>query len=205
MHVSFHYAVGVIVALLFSQVFPAAATWWSFGIIVLGAIIADSDYIFSKFAPDRNHRMLLTHSIFFPLPMIILGLILRNSLIVTASLAYLTHPIIDLLDWGTNCFLNGKIVGPRVLLAKKEYLIVPQLMHQEKYPKWFFVNRYYHSKLVLGLEILAFLSMFLGIWLLTPQYWYFLFGYFLVLGLHLYEYFTLQKLNHIPTSTSHTR
>ena len=199
MHISFHFAVGVIMAILFALLYPAATTGWSFGIVVLGAIIADSDYIFSKFAPDRNHRMLLTHSIYFPIPMIFIGLFMQNPLVVAASLAYLTHPIIDLFDWGTNCFLTGKIIGPRILLAKTEYRIVTQLMHQEKYPKWFFVKRYYHSKIILGLEILAFLSMILGLGILTPQYWYFIFGYFLVLGLHVFEYFTLQKRTHAPT------
>lgn len=200
MHVSTHFAIGVIFGIIFSQIYPMATTWWSFGIIILGALIADSDYIFSKFAPDHNHRMLPTHSIYFPLLLILIGVLIPNPLVVTVALAYLSHPLIDLLDWGTNCFLTGKIVGPRILLDKTEYLIVPQLMHQEKYPKWFFVKRYYHSKFVLGLEILAFISMVLGIWLLTPQYWYFLFGYFFVLGLHLYEYFTLQKLTRTHTS-----
>ena len=193
MHVSFHYATGIIAAIIYSQFYPIA--WWSFGIVLIGAIIADSDYIFSKLAPDHNHRMLPTHSIFFPIPFIILGLLVHSPLVVAASLAYLTHPIIDLFDWGTNCFLNGKIVGSRVLLAKSEYLIVPELMKQEKDPKWFFAKRYYHSKIVVGLEIFAFMLMVVGMGLLTPQYWYFIIGYILVLGLHMYEFYTLRNRN----------
>ncbi|MHA1584051.1 MAG: metal-dependent hydrolase [Promethearchaeota archaeon] len=190
MHVSFHYAFGVILAGLGKLFFNLPL--WMLIVIILLSIIPDIDYILSRNAPNHNHRMLLTHSIYIPLVLIILGFIISQPVLWIGGLGYLSHVCFDLLDWGTNLFMTGKIIGIRILLDKKERAIVPELMKKEIKPKWFFVRRYFSSIIILSIEIITGLGMLSVLIWLIPQYWYLIFGYILVGTLHLTEFVYLR-------------
>ena len=156
MHLSFHWAIGMIIASLSS--INISMNFWLFGFIVLCAVFADFDIILRKHAIDNNHRMLFTHSIYIPLILIIFGILFSQTILIFGGISYLAHIFADLLDWGTNLFFTGKIYGPRFLLQKDERNRVKELMYKEENPAFFFVKRYYQSTLMISLEIIAIIS-----------------------------------------------
>lgn len=191
MHITFHYAIGVICAAILSRLTPLSPLL--FCLVIAASIFPDLDIIFSKFALNLNHRMLITHSLYFPLILFLFGIVLDNIILIFIGISYFSHVFVDLLDWGTNFFYNGKIYGFRFLLKKEEYDHVPELLQREKIKKWFFVRRYYHSKLTFLLEISIVVIMGLVLLLMAPNFWYFVFGYPITLSFHIMEYYYIQQ------------
>jgi hypothetical protein len=191
MHLTFHYAIGVILAGILYLIQPINEI--IFGFIIIMAMFPDLDFLFSKFAPDNNHRMLITHSLLVPVLIIILSAIFNNLILLFSGLAYFSHVVIDLVDWGNNFLGLGRLMGIRILIAPEERGNVLELLKQEKIPKWFFVRRYYQSPLIFVGELVGFLGMLSIFTLITPNRWYYIFGYILVLGVHLYEYYSLKN------------
>ena len=193
MHSSVHYGLGIIFAGITSLLIPI--NFWIVAIIILSAIFADFDIFLKNYAQDGNHRMLLTHSIYLPILLLVIGIISSSIIIIMAGISYFLHIVIDLLDWGTNVFYTKKIYGVRILLKKDEYFRVKELMHQEKIPQWFFVKRYYRSYAMILIEIGVSLGMFMVIFVYIPQFWYFIGGYIFTLTFHLVEYFELKHIS----------
>ncbi len=191
MHLTFHYALGVIFASILSRLTPLSP--FLFGIIVLAAFLPDFDILLSKFAPNHNHRQLISHSLFIPVISIAFGVIFRNIIITFFGLSYLSHVIVDLLDWGTNFLYNGKTYGPRILLKKEEYSQVSEMLKLEKVQKWFFVRRYYASYPILVLEIIGLFGMCLFLLFWASAFWYFGLGYLLAISFHIMEYYVIQQ------------
>lgn len=191
MHVTFHYAIGVIFAAILSQFTPLSP--FLFGLVIFASIFPDLDILLSKYAPDNNHRLFLTHSMYFPLIICLFGILFGNLIVLFIGFCYFSHVLVDLLDWGTNFFYNGSIFGFRFLLEKEEYDSVPKLLEKEKVKKWFFVRRYYRSKFTLILEVSSIIGMGLVLFLLAPNFWYFIGGYIFALTFHIMEYYIIQK------------
>ncbi len=191
MHVTFHYALGVVIAGIASQFFFLTPIY--FGIIVLAACLPDIDILFKKYAPDNNHRQLFTHSLYPGIIISAFGIIFGEKVIILFGIAYISHIFIDLFDWGTNFLFTGKTYGPRLLLKKSEHDSVMNLLKNEKIPKWFFVRRYYSARYILLLEIAGLLSMSVILVFMARKYWYFSFGYLFALSFHTREYYLIQK------------
>ncbi|MCF2141524.1 MAG: hypothetical protein K9W44_15830 [Candidatus Lokiarchaeota archaeon] len=190
MHLSFHYAIGIIFTSLISLFVPLV--WWQYGVIVFFSVISDFDIVYLIWSSQKNHRMFFTHSIYFSILVLLIGFAFAKFWIIACGIVAILHVGADLFDWGTNLFFSGHIIGPRLLLARDELDRVPELMAQEVDHKWFFVKRYFNSFWCQFAEILAGVSMILSITLITPDFWYFIFGYILALGYHLFEFFELR-------------
>ena len=194
MHITFHYALGVIIAGL-------ASIWYNlsplfFGLIVFAAFIPDLDIILKKFAKNKNHRMLFTHSIYIPVILFLLGLIFNENILYLMGFAYSTHVIVDLFDWGNNFLFTGKALGPKLLLGGIKHDQVPELLKKETIPKWFFTRRYYSSKITLLFEFLSLMGMIMLTLFFAKNYWYMLLGYIPMAAFHLIEYIIItQKLD----------
>ncbi len=192
MHINVHFGIGLIIASItnyFTQL-----NIFTFSFIVLCGFISDFDIIFKKYAKDHNHRMLITHSIYPSLIIIIIGIIFSELWVIMGGIAYFCHIMIDLIDWGTNFFFNKKMFGLRILLTPEERIDLSHVIN-DKSPnrQLFFVQRYYHSKLIIFLEIIIGISMFIALFVFSINYWYFLFGYIFFFAFHLSEYIGLKN------------
>ncbi|MHA2472456.1 MAG: hypothetical protein ACXAES_04410, partial [Promethearchaeota archaeon] len=59
--------------------------------VVIFAFLCDFDIFLSKFALDKNHRMLITHSIIPGTIVLIFGLIFNWIALIVSGLSYLIH------------------------------------------------------------------------------------------------------------------
>ncbi len=191
MHLTFHYSVGIILASIFQIIFPEEKGW-QFGLIVFFSVISDFDIIYLIKSKEKNHRMFFPHSIYFSGIILLLAILTLQWWMLFCGIGALFHVCVDMMDWGTNLLFTKRLIGPRFLLKKEEWDIVPELMRKEYDPKWFFVKRYFNSIPFQLIEILTGLGMILCFVFVIPQYWYFGFGYLLTLGYHLFEFFELR-------------
>jgi hypothetical protein len=167
--------------------------FFTFSFIVLCGFISDFDIIFKKHAKDHNHRMLITHSIYPSLIIIIIGILLNSIWVLMGGIAYFCHILIDLIDWGTNFLYNKKMFGFRLLLSPEERIDLSHVINDKKNRQFFFVQRYYSSKLMIFLEIIIGISMFIALFVFSINYWYFLFGYIFFFAFHFSEYIELKN------------
>ncbi|QEE15860.1 hypothetical protein DSAG12_01687 [Promethearchaeum syntrophicum] len=191
MHINVHFGIGLIIASVTHYFIQLNIFTFSF--IVLCGFILDFDIIFKKYAKDHNHRMLISHSIYPSLIIIIIGIILNEIWVLMGGIAYFCHILIDLIDWGTNFFYNNKIFGLRLLLTPEERIDLSHVLEDKNNRQFFFVQRYYSSKLMIILEILIGISMFIAVFVFVINYWYFIFGYVFFFGFHLSEYIGLKN------------
>ncbi len=192
MHINVHFGMGIIIASLTN--YFIRLNIFTFSFIVLCGFISDFDIIFKKHAKDHNHRMLITHSIYISLIIILIGIFLNEIWVVMGGIAYFWHIVVDLIDWGTNFFYNKKMFGLRLLLSPEERIDLSHIIN-DKTPnrQFFFVQRYYSSKLMIFLEIIIGISMFIALFVFAINYWYFLFGYIFFFIFHLSEYIGLKN------------
>ena len=109
------------------------------------------------------------------------------------GIAYFCHILIDLLDWGTNAFYTNKMFGLRILLTPDERIDLSHVINDKENRQFFFVHRYYSSKLMIFLEILIGISMFIALFVFAINYWYFIFGYLFFFAFHFSEYIELKN------------
>ncbi len=191
MHINVHFGIGLIFASVTHYFIQL--NFFTFSFIVLCGFISDFDIIFKKYAKDHNHRMLITHSIYISLIIIIIGLILNEIWVLMGGIAYFCHILIDLIDWGTNFFYNKKMFGLRILLSPEERVDLSHIINDKENRQFFFVQRYYSSKLMIFLEIIIGISMFIALFVFAINYWYFLFGYIFFFAFHFSEYIGLKN------------
>ncbi len=182
---------GIIIASLTNYFIPLNIFTFSF--IILCGFLLDFDIIFKKYAKDHNHRMLISHSIYPSLIIIIIGIILNEIWVLMGGIAYFCHILIDLIDWGTNFWFNNKMFGLRILLTPEERVDLSHVINDKENRQFFFVQRYYSSKLMIFLEIIVGISMFIALFVFAINYWYFLFGYIFFFAFHLSEYIGLKN------------
>ena len=193
MHINVHFGIGLIIASVTHYFIQL--NFLTFSFIVLCGFISDFDIIFKKYAKDHNHRMLITHSVYISLIIIIIGIIFNEIWVLMGGIAYFFHILIDLIDWGTNFFYNKKMLGLRILLTPEERIDLSHVINDESSINrlFFFVQRYYLSKLMIFLEIIIGISMFIALFVFAINYWYFLFGYIFFFAFHFLEYIELKN------------
>ncbi len=152
-----------------------------FLLVVWFPFLIDFDFLFSKFAKDRNHRRLITHSLFPYIALLIIGIFF--PLILILGICGLVHVITDSIDWGTALFtpLYRAPIGGILPKPPKEIVEIP---NYRKRQCWF-TKTYYESKPVLTLEISfgalsVLLIIFLNIWYIWIIIFYL---FFLILNL----------------------
>lgn len=202
MHINVHLALGTFTTLMFTAIFPGQLTFLEIAACILSACVVDVDFLFSKFARYNNHRLLPTHSIAVPVVFFSVAVVAAlawpedGSLALTAIICGLTvlidHDLVDSYDWGLNFFLNGKVLGKKILIGNKspdEYYELASHYAPRYAP---FLKKYYDNKIMRALEIVAFVLMLIGFivsWNGAGQgQWWVLICYPCLLGFHLYHY-----------------
>ncbi len=164
-------------------------------LVVGSAFIMDFDVFFSKFAKDRNHRMLITHSIIPGVILFIIGGILFYIPLIASGIAYIIHSIIDTFDWGTNLLgIHKKPFGAKLLINKEELDNLEEILKEYRVKKSFFDLKYYHNKFVITTEIIFFVFMSIFLVLFAAEFILLIIGYFLLLAFHLSGYFKLKQI-----------
>jgi len=192
-HINSHFAVGMIIGSLFNSIFNF--TLIEFTAIVFSAFIMDFDVLFSKFAKDNNHRMLITHSIIPSIVIILIGIVILSPVIFLCGFGYLIHIIIDTLDWGTNFLgIHKKPYGPKFLITKAELDNIEQILSTYKIKKSFFDIRYYSKKGILIVEGLLAVTMIISITLFALEFILLIIVYVLFLAFHISGYLHFKKI-----------
>jgi hypothetical protein len=162
--------------------------------ILMFSFISDFDIFFSKYAKDRNHRMLITHSIIPGTIIVIIGYLINWPALFISGYSYILHIILDTLDWGTNLFyFQKKQIGPRLLISKEEFKNLSEYLNEYKNPASFFDQKYYNNKVILVGEVIIFILMIICIWIFAFHYILTTLLYFPFLGFHLYRHFALKE------------
>jgi len=192
-HINCHYAIGVILASIACSFFYLNTI--EFWLIVIFSTVCDLDIFLKKFALDRNHRNLISHSIIPSLIIIIIGTFTLWIALIISGISYLLHIIIDTLDWGTNFFyFNHKNIGFRFLISKEDLRNLEKILTEYKNPTSFFDFKYYKNKIIQTIEILLFILMVISIINFAYNYLYIIIFYFLGLLFHILRHYHLLKI-----------
>ncbi len=192
-HLNVHFAIGVILASIFHYYFNFNLL--EFSSIILCSFIMDFDFLLSQYAKDRNHRMLITHSIYPGMILMVFGIILQLVVLIFCGIAYIIHVIVDAFDWGTNLFgIHEKPFGPKLLVSKEEFKNMKEVLEKYKVKKSFFDFRYYSNRSILTIEILLATFMMIFIIINAFEYVFISLIYIPFLLFHLLGYFHLKKI-----------
>ncbi|MEX2681126.1 MAG: hypothetical protein Q6373_005970 [Candidatus Sigynarchaeota archaeon] len=201
MHLNAHLAFSTVVTLLLASILPVQLSFLEVAVCIAAGFAVDADFVLVRFAKYRNHRYLLTHSMFLPFILVVLSVCLL-FLIQGTSLAWtswicavnvLIHDIVDSIDWGLNFFANGKIVGMRILLGGK----TPEEFYAEarrEAPIFAaFYKVYYGSATMRTLEAIAAAAMCIALVISWPgmghDHWWTILAYLGFLCFHIVEYY----------------
>lgn len=139
---------------------------WILGLIFLaGSVLIDLDSLLSSFLKEKNHRFYVFHSLLFWILLSVIFLILRYSTteffdyFLYFSLGAIWHLVFDLLDWGLPLLPVQKF--------RKIYFGILKEENLEVRPEYFFLKKYWSSKVMIFVELLFFALSFLG-WFLIP-------------------------------------
>ncbi len=140
---------------------------WIFSIIFLaGSVLIDLDSFLSIFLKEKNHRHYIFHSLLFWIFLSAIFLILRYTTteffdyFLCFSLGAIYHLLFDLLDWGLPLLPLPKF--------RKIYLGILKEENLEVKPEYFFLKKYWNSKVMIIIELLFFSLSVLG-WFLIPD------------------------------------
>ncbi|UCD02021.1 MAG: hypothetical protein JSV23_03080 [Promethearchaeota archaeon] len=193
MHINSHFAIGVIFTSFLHYFFNF--TLIEFVFIIIFSFICDFDVLFSKYAKDHNHRLLISHSIIPSIIIIIIGYILNWIILIIGGFSYAIHIIIDTIDWGTNFFyFQKKPIGIKLLISKDEFKNLPKYLAKYNNPSSFFDEKYYNNKVCLAIEIILFILMVIFVTIYALQYIFIIPLYFLGLYFHLHRHFSLKSI-----------
>ena len=191
-HINSHFAIGIIIASISSYFLKLNLIEYS--LIVIASFICDFDVFFSKYAKDKNHRNLISHSIIPSVIIIFFGIILNWIALIIVGITYFLHVFIDTFDWGTNFFyFSHKTIGLRLLISKEEQENLEEHLSKYKTPASFFDFKYYNNKFLLLSELIIFVFMLLVVFIFTLDYFYIIFLYFPFLFFHLLRHYKLKK------------
>jgi len=195
MHSTFHIALGIIIASITHIFYPL--NFWSYGFIVFCAFGVDFDIFLGRFLEESNHRMFFTHSLIIPAVGLLMGFLFDWVWLIMGAISYLSHLIFDMVDWSINLWYFQKIpVGLMLLWKKSGKIDIDKKMKEHKNPSWFFNKLYYSHFLIVFLEVLAFVTMILLIFIYTIEFWYFLLAYFALFLIHMVDYFESKRRFH---------
>jgi len=193
MHVNVHYAVGVIFASITAFFIPQLPLI-DYLIIVAGGFIVDFDFLLSRFTKEENHRNFITHSLYPPSIIIIIGIIsaviFNYQILWIAALAYFSHIALDCIDWGVNLFQTHKTYGLFLLVSKDDLNFHSDInsmirKNLEKDPHYF-TRVYFNNPIIVTIEIIISITGFGLLFLFSPEFWYVYIGFFITLEYHLY-------------------
>ena len=191
-HINTHFAIGIIIASIFNFFFNFNIL--EFSMILIFSFISDFDVFFSKYAKDRNHRMLITHSIIPGTIIVIIGYLIDWPALFISGYCYVLHVILDTLDWGTNLFyFQKKQIGLKLLISKEEFKNLSEYLNEYKNPASFFDQKYYNNKVCLLSDVVIFILMITFVIIFAIQYALITLFYFIFLLFHLYRHFALKK------------
>jgi hypothetical protein len=163
--------------------------------VVVFAFLCDFDILLSKFALDKNHRMLITHSIIPGTIILIFGLVFNWIALILSGFSYIIHVLIDTFDWGTNLFyFPKKQVGLKFLISEEEFQNLERYLSDFERPVSFFDKKYYSCKVCMAIEVVIFILMMLSIIFLALDYFLLILIYFLFLAFHLHRHFILKRI-----------
>jgi len=195
MHINSHFAIGMIIASISN--FFIRLNLLEFILIVLCAFISDFDVFFTKLAKDNNHRNLFSHSIYPGIIILIISLIFTWPALLIASFSFISHIMIDFLDWGTNVFyFPKKPYGIKYLISKEEEENLVVLLKDYKINASYFDFKYYSHKPSLFIETILFILMLIIVIFFALEYILLTPFYFLGLYFHLSRHFYLKKVEH---------
>jgi len=187
LHINTHVAIGSILSLIYSYFIDS----FTVNIIVIFCIsfLIDFDFVFSRYAKNRNHRVLPTHGIIIYLIILPIGIFLPVFYFI--SIAGVVHVLIDCLDWGVGILspFSKKIYFGR--LPKPPETVINEESLRKR--QCWFTTTYYNSKFLLFLEILFMIFAIFTIFFIDIAYWWFLLIYFFFLGIHLYSLYNCKK------------
>ena len=140
---------------------------WVLGTIFLASsVLIDLDSFLSAFLKEKNHRFYIFHSLLFWIFLVAIFLTLRYTASVFFDhflyfcLGTICHLLLDLFDWGLPLLPLSKF--------RKIYLGILREENLETKPKYFFLKKYWSSKVMIFVELLFFSLSFLG-WFLIPD------------------------------------
>jgi len=192
MHINSHFAVGVVTASILNYFYNFSLIEFVF--IVFFSFLCDLDVFFAKYAINHNHRMLISHSIIPGFLILVFGIIINWPVITFSGAAYSIHIIIDTFDWGTNFFyFQKKQIGLKLLITKEEFENLPEYLSKFKNVESFFDEKYYRSRINLGIEAIIFMLMMVFIIIFAFEFVLISLFYFVGLYFHLSRHFTLKK------------
>jgi hypothetical protein len=124
-------------------------------LFVIGSVLPDIDYIFSRISENSNHREFITH---FP-SLYLIGSIftfLLNVSIFWISLGCLFHTLIDILDFKIYLFAP---------IHSKSYSIIGVNYENTRKNKsfWHFLKFYYKNEKIIAIELLSILLLVLSV------------------------------------------
>ncbi len=155
-HANTHVAFGVIITTLISIVLPLSVI--EFLLAICGAFVQDVDFLLSKFAPDENHRLLITHSIWPGVVAIAAGFPLALPWVVVAGINSISHVFIDSIDWGVTLIGRKTLFGPKILYRGKNPTL-KEIREQYLNPQCYFTLRWYRNPLMRILEGMSTVGM----------------------------------------------
>ncbi|MHA1785836.1 MAG: hypothetical protein ACTSX4_08960 [Candidatus Helarchaeota archaeon] len=180
-----HCAIGICISMIFLDYLNIYQILLIIGISVL----IDIDFIFSKHVKDHNHRRLPTHSFIPYLIILPFGIFMIELLWV--GIAGIFHVLLDILDWGIYPLTPS--IRNRVLGG---FLFTPKRRDDEPpLKKCYFINTYYGSKLIIVMEIIAFMAALSLILYRAFFYLILIIPYFILLAIHLSTYFKFCRKN----------
>jgi len=192
MHINSHFAVGVIFTSILNYFYNFSLIEFVF--IVFFSFLCDLDVFFAKYAINHNHRMLISHSIIPGFLILVFGIFIDWPAIAFSGAAYSIHIIIDTFDWGTNFFyFQKKQIGLKLLITKEEFENLPEYLSKFKKAESFFDEKYYRSRINLGIEVIVFILMMVTIIIFAFEFVLISLFYFLGLYFHLSRHFKLKK------------
>ena len=187
MHINTHVALGIILSLIYSyfisQIFINVIAIFSMSFLI------DFDFLFSKYAKNRNHRVLPTHGIIIYLILLPFGVFF--PIFSFLGLAGLIHILIDCLDWGVGIFspFSKKIYFGILPKPSKEIINDDSLRRRQCW----FISTYYKSKILMFVDILIIGISIILLFLINVWYWWYYLIYSFFLALHITSYFRCKK------------
>ncbi|TFF90623.1 MAG: hypothetical protein EU548_02050 [Promethearchaeota archaeon] len=187
MHINTHVAVGIIFSLLYSYfinpIFIQVISIFFFSFMI------DFDFIFSKYAVNRNHRVLPTHGIILYLIIFFFGFL--HQVFFFLGLAGISHIFIDSIDWGVGILspFSKKIYFGHLPKPPKEVIDENELRNKQC---WFTLT-YYNSKLLIIIDIIITVSAVITIIFIDMSYLWYILIYVFFLVIHLYSFYKCKK------------
>ncbi|TFG05142.1 MAG: hypothetical protein EU536_02880 [Promethearchaeota archaeon] len=180
MHLHVHISQGIIIAMLFLP----SLSFLEVILVVAFPFLIDFDFLLSKYAQNRNHRRLITHSLIPYSLLLVFGIFFPICLIL--GICGVVHILSDVIDWGTALFspLYREPLGG--ILPKPPSTII-EIPDYRKRQCWF-AKTYHNSRIITGLDIFFGAAAILLIIIINILYIWLIAFYLIFLILHLNFY-----------------